>query len=34
MKFGKLKSKIENKLVESYKNNTTKTEILKFNYYV
>ena len=31
MKFGKLKSKIENKLVESYKNNTTKTEILKFN---
>jgi len=31
MRFGKLKSKIENKLVESYKNNTTKTEILKFN---
>lgn len=31
MKFGKLKSKIENKLVESYKNNTIKKEMPKFN---
>lgn len=31
MKFGKLKSKIENKLVESYKNGTTKTDMSKFN---
>ena len=31
MKFGILKSKIENKLVESYKNNTIKKEMPKFN---
>jgi hypothetical protein len=31
MKFGKLKSKIENKLVESYKNDTIKTDMSKFN---
>lgn len=31
MKFGKLKSKIENKLVESYKNGTIKTDMSKFN---
>lgn len=31
MRFGKLKSKIENKLVESYKNGTIKTDISKFN---
>ena len=31
MKFGKLKSKIENKLVESYKNETIKTDMSKFN---
>jgi hypothetical protein len=31
MKFGILKSKIENKLVESYKNNTIKKEIPIFN---
>lgn len=31
MKFGVLKSKIENKLVESYKNGTIKKEMLKFN---
>ena len=31
MKFGKLKSKIENKLVESYKNGTIKNDMFKFN---
>ena len=31
MKFGKLKSKIENKLVESYKNGTIKSDMSKFN---
>jgi hypothetical protein len=31
MKFGKLKSKIENKLVESYKNGTIKNDMSKFN---
>ena len=31
MKFGKLKSKIENKLVESYKNGTIKSDMPKFN---
>jgi hypothetical protein len=31
MKFGKLKSKIENKLVESYKNSTIKSDMSKFN---
>ena len=31
MKFGKLKSKIENKLVESYKNGTIKSDMFKFN---
>lgn len=31
MKFGKLKSKIENKLVESYKNGTIKSDMTKFN---
>jgi hypothetical protein len=31
MKFGKLKSKIENKLVESYKNDTIKSDMSKFN---
>jgi hypothetical protein len=31
MKFGKLKSKIENKLIESYKNGTIKSDMSKFN---
>ena len=31
MKFGKLKSKIEKKLVESYKNGTIKNDMSKFN---
>jgi preprotein translocase subunit SecA len=31
MKFGKLKSKIENKLIESYKNDTIKNDMSKFN---
>ncbi len=31
MKFGKLKSKIENRLIESYKNGTIKNDMSKFN---